>query len=110
MRRPWVYLAGALVLGLACTGCAKKKAYLRSDVIGPVTADPQMGIIEEGYTGPVKTHFVDRHPLLYKPKDVYHTTNHGPVIKTMAATVVGVPVGIACEVGQIVKGCPRDAF
>jgi hypothetical protein len=50
---------------------------------------------------------VDRHPLLYKPRDVYHTTAHHGVVKVMAATFVGVPAGVVCEVGQVINGCER---
>ncbi len=52
------------------------------------------------------TSFVDRHPLLARPKQVYDSTNNNKVVKTAAATVVGVPSGIVGELRQIFIGEP----
>lgn len=48
----------------------------------------------------------DRHPLLFKPRDYYETTNGGKLTKTAAAAVIGVPAGIVGELRQIVAGRP----
>jgi hypothetical protein len=50
--------------------------------------------------------FVERHPLLYKPRDYYENSGENKVVKTAAAVVVGVPVGIVTELKQIVVGSP----
>jgi hypothetical protein len=51
--------------------------------------------------------WVDRHPLFSKPRDIYEkTNNNSPVVKTAAATVIGIPSGILGELRQIVVGAP----
>jgi hypothetical protein len=50
--------------------------------------------------------FVDRHPLFYKPRDYYESTNSNKAAKTAAAAVIGVPAGIYGELKQIVVGAP----
>jgi hypothetical protein len=50
--------------------------------------------------------FVERHPLLYKPRDYYESAGSNTVVKTAAAVVVGVPAGIVYELKQIVVGAP----
>jgi hypothetical protein len=97
-------LASAIALSI-CSGCAhfqKKRMVAMEPPLagGTVVGDP----VIDGGARPVT--FVDRHPLLSKPRDVYHNTNHHKVVRVAAATVVGVPVGVVCETGQIIKGCP----
>src|SRR4051794_39586514 len=53
--------------------------------------------------------FVDRHPLFGKPREYYENSGSNKVVKTAAAAVVGVPVGIFGELKQIVVGAPSDA-
>ncbi len=53
--------------------------------------------------------WVDRHPLFSKPRDMYASTNSNKLVKTAAATVVGVPVGFFGEIRQIVVGKPSDS-
>jgi hypothetical protein len=96
-------LAAVLMLA-SCAGCAhwgKKSTVAMSE---PGLGDPAEG--EVVVAGTKHGGWVDRHPLFSKPRDVYQNTNHHPVTKVAAATVVGVPVGVACELGQIVKGAP----
>jgi hypothetical protein len=52
--------------------------------------------------------FVERHPLLYKPRDYYESAGSNTAVKTAAAVVVGVPVGIVTEIKQIVVGAPPE--
>lgn len=100
-------LAGTLGL-LLCTGCAhmKMKCHKSKGCAPDACVAGEGGeVMIDGMPGRPVT-FVDRHPLLYKPRDVYHNTNHHGVVKAAAATVVGVPAGVVCEVGQVFKGCP----
>jgi hypothetical protein len=55
-----------------------------------------------------KLTFVERHPLLYKPRDYYEGSGSNTVVKTGAAVLVGVPVGIVGELKQIVVGAPPE--
>jgi hypothetical protein len=50
--------------------------------------------------------WVDRHPLFWKPKHYYDSTQSNKVVKVGVATVVGVPAGVFGEVKQIVTGVP----
>jgi hypothetical protein len=53
--------------------------------------------------------FIDRHPLLSKPREYYEDTDYNPIVKTAAAVVIGVPAGIVGEVRQMVAGAaPRS--
>lgn len=101
-------LAGMLLAASTVSmGCHAHK--LRGGSIAPVaTLGTDGAIAGDGVlVGAPKSSFVDRHPLLYKPRDVYHTTAHHGVVKVMAATFVGVPAGVVCEVGQVINGCER---
>jgi hypothetical protein len=84
-------LVGAVLLA----GC--QSSQYRSSYYGPA-GDPQMGAI------PQEKGFVDRHPLLSAPRNYYRDSGDNPVVKVFAGTFVGVPVGVAREVGQIVYG------
>lgn len=50
--------------------------------------------------------FVDRHPLFSKPRDYYASSGENKVVKTAAATVIGIPAGVVGELRQIVVGAP----
>jgi hypothetical protein len=52
--------------------------------------------------------WVDRHPLLYKPRDYYETSGDNKIVKTAAATVIGIPAGVVGELRQIVTGAPSN--
>lgn len=52
--------------------------------------------------------WVDRHPLFTKPREYYDSSGTNPVVKTAAATVIGIPAGIFGEMRQIVTGSPQQ--
>ncbi len=65
----------------------------------------------EGRTGPSvvaqsSPTFVDRHPLLAKPRDLYDSTNGNTLVKTGSAVLVGVPTGLFGELRQVFVGAP----
>jgi hypothetical protein len=76
------------------------------------SAEPALSPPVEGGTtvveapAPRTLSFVERHPLFYKPRDYYESSGNNTVVKTAAAVVVGVPVGIVGEIKQIVVGTP----
>ena len=81
-----------------------------SNVVG---ASPGVTIVEPGaLTDPTPVipsstvSWVDRHPLLRKPQQYFDNTKSNKLVKTAAATVVGVPAGIIGEIKQIVLGKP----
>ncbi len=53
---------------------------------------------------PIST--VDRHPILYKPREYWENSGDNRIVKAAAATFVGVPAGIVGEVRQIFVGAP----
>jgi hypothetical protein len=52
--------------------------------------------------------WVDRHPLFTKPREYYDSSGSNKVVKTAAATVIGIPAGIFGELKQIVVGTPAQ--
>lgn len=52
--------------------------------------------------------WVDQHPMFSKPRDLYDTTNGNAVVKTGAAVLVGVPVGVVGELRQVFTGNPAS--
>ncbi len=48
--------------------------------------------------------YVDRHPLFSKPRQYWESSGDNKIVKTAAATFVGVPAGIYGELKQIVVG------
>jgi hypothetical protein len=106
MRDRVLLIAGALALAFVCGGCALHKKQRSIAASDPVIIEGAAGVPVGGAPGVRKATFVDRHPLLARPRDVYHNTCHGPIIKTTAATFVGVPAGVVHEVKQIVCGIP----
>lgn len=103
----WSMLLILAAVGLTgCQGGPSKKILASAE---PALSPP----VEGGTTvveAPSKTvTFVERHPLLSKPRDYYESSGTNAVVKTAAAVVVGVPVGVVSEIRQIVVGAPPTA-
>lgn len=98
--------AGGLVIAL-CSGCAQlnKRQHIAT-MEPPLEGGVVVGEPVVDGSAPRPVTFVDRHPVLAKPRDIYNKSNHHKVVRVAAATVVGIPVGVVCETGQIIKGCP----
>ncbi len=91
----------ALLLNAGCHNGSRSDVAL-SDA--PLVTENGAQVVE---ASPVRTAtFVDRHPLFWKPREYYDSTNSGTVGKTAAATFVGVPTGIYGELRQIIVGIP----
>jgi hypothetical protein len=52
--------------------------------------------------------YVDRHPLLSKPREYWDSSGDNKIVKAGAATFIGVPVGLYGEIKQIVVGTPPE--
>lgn len=96
----------ACVALLAMTGCHCGSTYPDStygssyqDADYGLAADPQYGAMPAQ-----EKSFVDRHPLLSAPRNYYRDSGDNVVVKVLAGTFVGVPVGIAHEAWQIGYG------
>ena len=68
--------------------------------------DSSYGLPPDAQVGmaPTEKSYVDRHPLFSSPRNYYRDSGDNPVVKVLAGTVVGVPVGIVQEAWQIGYG------
>jgi hypothetical protein len=58
---------------------------------------------------PAKTiTYVERHPILSKPREYWDNAGDNKIVKAGAATFIGVPSGIYNEMKQIVVGVPPE--
>src|SRR4051794_27846304 len=96
----------ALAATLAAPGCSTpSKRTLASTEPGLSTSPGDSGVVVADRGKPVAGEtFVDRHPLLSKPREYYESSGNNKVTKTAAAAVLGVPAGIYGEIKQIVVG------
>jgi hypothetical protein len=101
-----VLLLLATSAGSGCKGHHRRK-YAAYPEPGPCAGPVEGGTpVMDGPTMLRPLSFIDRHPLLSKPREFYEDTDYNPIVKTAAAVVIGVPAGIVGEVRQIVAG-PR---
>ena len=108
IRHVRLAVLGLPLLMVCLAGCARNKGK-PSYVASEPGLDMGGGTVVQ--SGPVvKTGFASRHPLFYKPGQVYHNMGHGPITKTSAAVFVGVPAGVVGEVKQIVVGQPKRLY
>jgi hypothetical protein len=103
--RRWPALA-LLVLGAGCHSGASPRPIASTEpgLIAP--ADPGATVVQN--SPPREITWVDRHPLFAKPREYYDNSGNNKVVKTAAATVIGIPAGIFGEIKQIVVGKPTD--
>jgi len=106
-RLALVVFGGMALLGIV--GCKSatpsKRAMTANEPPLTVPGEPQPGAVADKPASG-STAFVDRHPLLYKPKQMYDKSGDNKVVKVAGATLVGVPMGILGELRQIVVGRP----
>jgi hypothetical protein len=108
--RWWVGAAGAaLFLMVLAPGCQSAPHRTASAEPG-LTASPTLGEpVEPGGTAVASASggsWVDHHPLFWKPRHYYDSTQSNKVVKVGVATVIGVPAGVFGEIRQIVTGAP----
>ncbi len=107
MRGRFLAVLAGLVI-VAASGCAGGGPGRRVVAAEPGAALP--GEEDTVVVGPPSqakgVAFVDRHPLLSKPRDYYESSGNNKFVKSMAAGVIGVPAGIVGELKQIVVGRP----
>ena len=69
--------------------------------------DADYGIMPDSTAGAPPSQekgFVDRHPLFSSPRNYYRDSGDNAVVKVLAGTFIGVPVGVAQEAWQIGYG------
>jgi hypothetical protein len=100
-----------VIAALALSGCqasrsSRKVAMPEPPLEGPGVVASGDGRAIAGLPPDRPASIADRHPLFFKPRDYYETTNGGKLSKTAAAAIIGVPAGIVGELRQIVAGRP----
>lgn len=103
----WGKIVGAMLIAAMVAGCQSSGS--RRSAPEPVlsgTAERNGSVAE---APPPKTiTYVDRHPLLSTPREYWESSGDNKIVKTAAATFVGVPVGFYKEIKQIVVGTPPE--
>ncbi len=111
----WSLALAASLLAVGCHGNNRRAARLASAEPSLELPSDDGTIIQGNGSGssgtivaqaPGSSTFVDRHPMFSAPRDFYNNTNSNKIVKTGAAVVVGVPVGVYGEVKQIFTGGP----
>jgi|GEM_PF-793931 len=110
-----------VLLGLVVlSGCRSSAApYYSSSSYAPAPPEVQMGAEDPSLAGAdmaalppevdamppaAEKGFVDRHPILSAPRNYYRDSGTNPVVKVLAGTFVGIPVGVVREVWQVGYG------
>ncbi len=106
-------MRAAVVLAAACAastfaGCSSfpKRSQVTTEPGLTVSGGDGVAVSDPGLAGARPATFADRHPLLYKPREYYDNSGNNTIVKTAAATFVGVPAGIVGELKQIITGTP----
>jgi hypothetical protein len=105
-RTPYRAALAAVVLA-AAAGCHTGPPR-RTASAEPGLGDPGATVVEGPPAGTQLT-WIDRHPLFYKPRDYYDSSGDNTLVKTAAATFIGVPAGIFGELKQVVSGAGAAA-
>jgi hypothetical protein len=112
VTRRWFRLASTCLLMLVVVGCHSSGARrtMGPSLSSSVDGDAPVVVDEPPIATAPAVSYVDRHPIFSKPRDYYeNSTSNNKLVKTAAATFVGVPAGIYGEVKQIFVGAPPAA-
>jgi hypothetical protein len=101
IRKLAVCAALLVVTGCHCGSSCRDTGYGASyrDADYGVAPNPQLSSLPAQ-----EKSFVDRHPLFSSPRNYYRDSGDSVVVKVLAGTFVGVPVGVAQEAWQIGYG------
>jgi hypothetical protein len=103
-RHRWLGAIGLSVLILTGAGCQTSGSRKSSTPEPGLTMSPDSnGTVAEAPQAKTVT-YVDRHPLLSKPREYWENAGDNKIVKVGAATFIGVPVGLYGELKQIVVG------
>jgi hypothetical protein len=103
----WHTAAGLVLLAAMTVGCQGAGSTRVSSAPEPSLSGAIDNNTAVAEASPPKTvSYVDRHPLLSKPRDYWDSSGNNKIVKAGAATFIGVPVGIYGEIRQIVIGTP----
>ena len=95
----------AVATGAGCTSGPPHRSLASAEPHLAAPGDPSAAIATPAPSPAVS--FVDRHPLLSKPREYYETTPGSyKATRVAAAAVIGVPAGFLGEMRQIIVGQP----
>ena len=98
-------LATAIVTGCLSGTFGSKRSVAVGEPGLSSAVEPGKVVLDPPTSATRTVTFVHRHPLFWKPRDYYENSGSNPVVKTAAATVIGIPAGIFGEaLRQIVVG------
>ncbi|WP_165065361.1 hypothetical protein [Paludisphaera rhizosphaerae] len=100
----YLILAAAVLTTAGCHGAGKRRSIANEPVLSGLDAEDKAYLDAPATT--TASSVVDRHPLLYKPREYWDTSGDNRVVKAAAATFIGVPAGMVGEVRQIFTGAP----
>jgi hypothetical protein len=101
----WLTAAGLVLLTTLTVGCHGTGSTRVASTPEPSLSGAIDNNTAVAEASPPKTiTYVDRHPLLSKPRDYWESSGDNKIVKAGAATFIGVPVGIYGEIKQIVIG------
>lgn len=110
-RKVFAILTMATV-ALASSGChtegRRRTSVVEDPAIAGLDAEDKAFLAAPSPAGGVTV--VDRHPILYKPREYWENSGDNRFVKAAAATFVGVPAGIVGEVRQIFVGRPATVI
>ncbi len=106
---PWAALI--LTAAVSLPGCQNSpgRRTIAANEPGLAPTPDAAGAAIAGATPARTVTFVDRHPLFSRPRDYYESSGDNKIVKTAAATVIGIPAGIVGELRQIVVGSPPES-
>lgn len=103
--RRWSVLA-LLALGAGCHSSPSPRPIASAEPGLAAPTEPGSTVVQT--QPPQEMTWVDRHPLFAKPREYYDNSGSNRVVKTAAATVIGIPAGIFGELRQIMVGTPQQ--
>ena len=96
------------MVGLGALAGCQSAAPRRTVSAEPGLTDPGATVVEAAPPAGTQLTWVDRPPLFSKPREYYEKGGSNRIVKTAAATVIGIPAGIFGEFRQIVVGTPSS--
>jgi hypothetical protein len=101
-------LATVVLATSGCSSAGRRRASVVEDpTIAGLDADDKAFLAAPATGG---ESVVDRHPMLYKPREYWENAGDNKIVKAASATFVGVPAGIVGEVRQIFVGRPATVI
>lgn len=109
MRIQRARILALFAIAMLVVGCTSTNSSYRPIAVAEPSLDGDPTLMAEVPVARPVT-IVDRHPLLYKPRDYYEQSGDNKLTKAAAAAFIGVPAGIIGEFRQIIVGQPAPRY